>query len=233
MKELSPDQQADVSRSFFFFSLTFLTLFYHCSSLSCGCCCCCCCSSVGMGGTRTTLTSTDTHTLQARRPWNWFVFPGFPWRSSLVELVEVDICALTRRGAAGFIGKGLTPRHCPFWTLEIELGGAVAQVERTHPSPSRLLRDWPRWLWSANRVALVATAFQPPHMFPHLRWQSLRTIIAGPMFRWSGPYLLPSENAQGHHPVQVDATQCSVVVSRNTSTPPPPTHTHTHTGTRT
>ena len=42
-----------------------------------------------------------------------------------------------------------------------------------------------RWLWWRLPSNL-------PHIvFPHLRWPSLRTTIAGPMLRWSGPVLCP------------------------------------------
>ena len=130
-------------------------------------------------------------------------------------VVLVKETFLSWRGGVGFIGKGPTSCLCP-----LDVGGRAWRGccwdERTHRLPSRLLRDWPRWLRFADRVAPMATALQPSS---HRVSAPALEVLANDHCRTDAQaertLPLPSENA----------TRCGVAVSRNTQTQ---TQTQTH-----
>ena len=110
----------------------------------------------------------------------------------------MDVSALAQR--TGLIGRGPTPRRCPL-DVGVEFDGPD---ERTHPSPCRLLRDWPPWLRFADVVTLVTTAFQPSShrvSAPALAFFANDCCRADAQAERTLP--LPSEKQRGDGPVQV------------------------------
>ena len=131
-------------------------------------------------------------------------------------VVKDDGSALARRGGL----HRQRPHAAPLspgrrWScmarLLLKMSGPIPRPrgcsETGHINYEPLTR-WHRWRLPSSLPHIV---------FQHLRWKSLRTVTAGPMFRWGAPSF-PSENARVYDPVQFDAAQCGVVVSRNTRT---------------
>ena len=83
--------------------------------------------------------------------------------------------------------------------------------ETGHNSYDPLTR-WHRWRLPSSLPHIV---------FPHLRWPFLRTTIAGPMLRWSGPFLCPRRMREVTTPCK--STRYGVAWWC------PATHTHTYT----
>ena len=145
-------------------------------------------------------------------------FQACSWQSNLWPgwwLMKTFETFLPWGDGTGFIDRCPTPRHCPLGVVGRTWRGCLLRMSGPIPRPRGCSKTGhcgcdPPTGWHRRRLS----SSLPHAVLPRMRWQSLRTTIAGPMFRCSGPFLCPLRTHGITTPCK-STRQSGEVVSRN------------------